>query len=65
MKIKEVVERECCHPLHDLKPYRGRYKYGFKSIRFCDKCGQLHYWVRRAGERDGGIEAISDTDMKG
>lgn len=64
VKIKETIERDCCHPTHDLKPYKGRYLYGFKKLLFCDKCGQLHFWVRRAGEMDGGYEMVSDTDIK-
>jgi hypothetical protein len=69
MKIKEVIERECCDERkHDLKPYGGTVERVAMSATyyFCIHCGQI--WVdgtRRDGA--GGTEiylrkvAIRDT----
>lgn len=47
MRIKEIIERECCEP-RDLSPYHGMLK-GTKpeSFSFCRHCGEL--WIMRPG----------------
>lgn len=63
MKIKETIDRDCCHPVNDLIPYRGRPFLNFTAenlkrqrISFCKHCGQLWIWTRAPGEMDRGWE---------
>lgn len=55
MKIKETIERNCCHPQKDLKQYKGEITQGdrkreLEKYKFCVYCGQLWENVR---ESDG------------
>ncbi len=59
MKITETIERECCHPQHDLKLYQGIAIKGERNPKFCVHCGQIWIWTRRAGEMDGGYEKVT------
>lgn len=45
MKVKETIERECCNPRKDLKPYKGATNADSRcsNPQFCIHCGQL--WV--------------------
>jgi hypothetical protein len=61
MKIKEVIERECCAN-SDLKPYLGKTKKYLEAIKnkifFCVHCGQIWYSSRQPGDMDSSLEAV-------
>lgn len=62
MKIKDTIERDCCHPIYDLKPYRGLGDVG-RARKFCVHCGQQWEWDRKPGEMDGGLEQIEPASV--
>ena len=54
MKITETIERECCHPQHDLRDYKGVNvdKNTIRNLKgkFCVYCGQV--WILTKDEYD-------------
>ena len=56
MKIKEVVERNCCHP-DDLVKIKDK-------VRCCQHCGSFWVFRRNLGEMDAGWEKVSDEEYK-
>ena len=54
MKIKETIERDCCHQ-KDLKPYQGQFTYDTK-IYFCQYCGE-HWFYERKMDAAGSMDS--------
>lgn len=54
MKIKEIIERYCCDPQKDLKPYQGKYKSDVKMY-FCQQCGE-HLVYEKYTDAAGSID---------
>lgn len=70
LKIKVVIERECCAP-GDLRKYQGDVLPGYSlaaikntRLSFCQHCGQLWFFTRRPGEMDAGWERVGVADLK-
>jgi len=64
MLIREEIERECCHPDKDLKPYQAKDP-NLKGTRFCVHCGQI--WKGRhetspCGDKEYALDRIRVTD---
>lgn len=60
IKIKEVIERECCMS-KDLKEYKGfltsgKHKVG--NVLFCVHCGQLWEWVSSYSGEDKELNRV-------
>jgi len=62
MKIKETIERDCCHPSKDLKPLLGPNKPNGQSWLFCTYCGRHWYDYGMGREPDStpqGLEPLT------
>jgi hypothetical protein len=62
MKIKEIVERDCCVPQLDFIKYKGLpidVKYGKTDyLKFCKHCGQLWNNYRAVGDMDSDYHEV-------
>ena len=57
MKIKVTTERDCCHFVEDLLPYRGAsHMPACLKLKFCKHCGQLWY-LEAVGDGFGSHES--------